>query len=69
MSREDLRSLEENYDGEFSAYYGRSQGGVGEFFGDVLERRISRRGTITVISDCAWLIAIGHSIRDPHLAK
>lgn len=46
MAAEELRSLEENYDGEFSSYYGRSQDGKGEVFGEVLARRISRRGAI-----------------------
>jgi secreted PhoX family phosphatase len=35
--------LEENYDGEFSSFFGRSQAGTGDFFGDVVERRASRR--------------------------
>ena len=43
---EPTRNLEENYDGEFSSYYGRSQNGKGELFGDVLERRLSRRGAV-----------------------
>jgi uncharacterized protein len=43
---EGLRSLEENCDGEFSSFYGRSQAGTGEFFGDVLERRASRREAV-----------------------
>lgn len=46
MATDKLRTLEENYDGEFSAYYGRSQGGTGDYFGDVLSRRVSRRRAI-----------------------
>lgn len=41
-----LRSTDENYDGEFSAYLGRSDGGAGDFFADVVERRATRRGAI-----------------------
>ncbi len=47
LNQEQFRNLEENYDGEFSSYYGRSQAGTGEHFGEVLHRRISRRGAIT----------------------
>jgi len=43
---EGIRSLEENYDGEFSSFYGRSQAGTGEFFGDLVEKRASRREAI-----------------------
>lgn len=46
MTGDNLRNLEENYDGEFSSYYGRSQAGTGEYFGDVLARRMGRRGAI-----------------------
>ena len=40
------RNLEQNYDGEFSSYYGRSQNGKGDLFGEVLERRLGRRGAV-----------------------
>jgi secreted PhoX family phosphatase len=43
-TQEDSRSLAENYDGEYSAWEGRSQAGTGEVFADVFERRLGRRG-------------------------
>src|SRR5688572_30055541 len=45
-SHDQVHNLEENYDGEYSAYYGRSQDGKGEFFGAVVSRRSSRREAI-----------------------
>lgn len=48
MTQEDFRSLEENYDGEFSSFFGRSQGGTGDFFGEIVTRRARRRGAIKV---------------------
>jgi secreted PhoX family phosphatase len=38
--------LDENYDGEYSSYYGRSQNGKGELFGEVVARRAGRRDAI-----------------------
>ncbi len=63
LNQEQFRNLEENYDGEFSSYYGRSQAGTGEHFGEVLQRRISRRGAITaglVLGAVAGGLSDGH---------